>query len=522
MKAIGWFLAMTGYFVLVLATAAWADPGSDPDHIHFSWQQDPSTTITGVWRTSESITDSVMEVDDGGGPQTFSGVLYSYPNDDGVLHIAEATGLSPKTLYQVRVGDGAGNMSGWHEIKTAPAPQDVCEPFRFVMMGDSRSSISDGASVWWSTLLDAATDDTDPGDPDPDFMIINGDLIKEGGEQDGWNDWFEEGGSDLAKQPVMAAWGNHDDRDAALMMHQFAFPINDVTGNEDFHAYRYGSALFFALDSEHGQTRYQQQGPWMQDQFDANTDAIWKIAYQHRPAYSSGSSHGSEADVQDYFVPYFEDNHLDVDFGSHDHIYERSCYINNDQCVSNPAAGTLYYVTGGAGAMMNPIGGWGWFTETFNGLSYHFILGEVEFNVLTLTMISYLEVVHETIVIEKPELGYPTAAFTANPMPLVQFEQVNFDGADSFDPCGQIVDWTWDFGDGQTDNGEQVAHTYDISGPVTVTLTVTDLDGYPGEISVPYNIVPGGDDDDDDDDDDNDEDNDDASDDDDDDSGGCS
>ena len=47
----------------------------------------------------------------------------------------------------------------------------------------------------------------------------------------------------------------------------------------------------------------------------------------------------------------------------------------------------------------------------------------------------------------------------------------------SYDPDGYIVNWTWDFGDGKTDEGQIVSHTYSKAGTYYVTLTVTDNDG---------------------------------------------
>jgi len=49
-------------------------------------------------------------------------------------------------------------------------------------------------------------------------------------------------------------------------------------------------------------------------------------------------------------------------------------------------------------------------------------------------------------------------------------------GAASSDD-GTIVSYAWDFGDGGTDSGVSVSHTYGTSGDYSITLTVTDDDG---------------------------------------------
>ena len=81
------------------------------------------------------------------------------------------------------------------------------------------------------------------------------------------------------------------------------------------------------------------------------------------------------------------------------------------------------------------------------------------------------------ITVTPPPNQAPTAALIANPssgdVPL----PVSFDGNTSTDADGTIVSYDWDFGDGQTDTGAIVSHTYAAAGSFTVTLTVTDDDG---------------------------------------------
>jgi parallel beta-helix repeat protein len=58
-----------------------------------------------------------------------------------------------------------------------------------------------------------------------------------------------------------------------------------------------------------------------------------------------------------------------------------------------------------------------------------------------------------------------------------------FDGSLSYDNNGYIVIYEWDFGDGSTGQGEVITHVYNESGKFNVTLTVTDNDGYHGNIT---------------------------------------
>lgn len=52
-----------------------------------------------------------------------------------------------------------------------------------------------------------------------------------------------------------------------------------------------------------------------------------------------------------------------------------------------------------------------------------------------------------------------------------------FNGSLSYDPDGTIVNYSWTFGDGTTDIGSVVEHTYSTPSNYTITLTVTDNNG---------------------------------------------
>jgi PKD repeat protein len=70
----------------------------------------------------------------------------------------------------------------------------------------------------------------------------------------------------------------------------------------------------------------------------------------------------------------------------------------------------------------------------------------------------------------------PTACFTANPHNGQAPQNVQFNAGCSSDPDGGTLTYSWDFGDGWTDEGVTVSHWFD-AGPYEVTLTVTDSSG---------------------------------------------
>jgi PKD repeat protein len=78
----------------------------------------------------------------------------------------------------------------------------------------------------------------------------------------------------------------------------------------------------------------------------------------------------------------------------------------------------------------------------------------------------------------------PLADLSTSSTILYKEEAVTFDASESYDPDGSIVIYSWDFGDGNTDSGVTVNHSYASSGTYTVTLTVKDDDGATGSASV--------------------------------------
>jgi len=71
----------------------------------------------------------------------------------------------------------------------------------------------------------------------------------------------------------------------------------------------------------------------------------------------------------------------------------------------------------------------------------------------------------------------PIAFFTYSPtLPLIS-QTISFNASLSTPNGGALIDYLWDFGDGVTDNGVIVTHSYINFGNYTVTLTVTDSEG---------------------------------------------
>jgi hypothetical protein len=54
---------------------------------------------------------------------------------------------------------------------------------------------------------------------------------------------------------------------------------------------------------------------------------------------------------------------------------------------------------------------------------------------------------------------------------------INFSAEKSYDTDGKIIKYSWDFGDGNTESGINIQHTYLIPGNYKVTLSIVDDNG---------------------------------------------
>jgi len=82
----------------------------------------------------------------------------------------------------------------------------------------------------------------------------------------------------------------------------------------------------------------------------------------------------------------------------------------------------------------------------------------------------------------------PQALFTFSPTQPSVVDAVQLTDQSS-DPDGQVVSWTWEFGDGTTSTDRNPTHTYSRKGTFTVKLTVTDNDGLTGSKSQTLTVV---------------------------------
>lgn len=318
---------------------------SEPDQIMLTWSQDPSTTQTIQWRTNTEVDDGVVSYQEQSlherlnrpKPQeaiadTKRLVTPRLANDDVVhLHSVSLTGLKPATSYVYTVGCASGSdRSGTHKFTTAPKGS---KPFSFVYMGDVQRRFER-----WSTLLGNAYRQR----PDVAFYMLAGDLVNYAMDRDQWDALFAAAGGVMAHRPIVPALGNHEYRgwDAEnLYLDLFVLPDDGPVG-ERAYRFEYGNALFLVLDSN---LPPETQSAWLEAQL-KKTEATWKFAIYHHPAYKSTPNRGERTWLLDTWGPIFDEYHLDMVFTGHDHTYLRTHPMRGGKRVSSPAEGTIYVV----------------------------------------------------------------------------------------------------------------------------------------------------------------------------------
>jgi probable HAF family extracellular repeat protein len=84
----------------------------------------------------------------------------------------------------------------------------------------------------------------------------------------------------------------------------------------------------------------------------------------------------------------------------------------------------------------------------------------------------------------------PKVAFEYYPAKPMVGGNITFDASASNDSDGTIVDYQWDFGDGNSGSGQVVTHNYAESNDYTVKLTVIDNDGLSSSMQQTITVFP--------------------------------
>jgi len=421
-----------------------------PKYLRLSYVGDTTTAMSITWNTdADAPTEVRYGTASGALGSTASGTSFQANAGLGWVHEVTLSGLQPNTKYYYVAGSATDGYFAENSFTTGPVQQETCGKFRFVFLGDNRPDPTFGGGENWPQILGQAALHQ------PAFVLNGGDLVIDGDQIDQWHDFLGWTTTVAATVPFMPSMGNHDngpgEGDGANYNQLFALPRSTGvhgSGTEDYYYFTYGNAIFAALSTEGfkgGSIAFGDQASWL-DEVLTNNPRKWKFVFYHKPTYSHEAlfsiSHAPNEEGQNAaFVAVIDKHHVDAVFTSHNHWYERfhptACATQGnagsaEACpvgADNFAAGTVYYVSGGAGAFTIP----GMLCGSEPGRAkcagnHHYIVVDIQDNIAKLDTWSAYPQANEIIdsititkspetCTEPPDAGPPDAAPDSAPPP---------------------------------------------------------------------------------------------------------
>jgi 3',5'-cyclic AMP phosphodiesterase CpdA len=343
-------------------------PSPMPDRIILTWAGNPATSQAVTWRTDTSVTTPVAQlaVAEGGPgfdptwakdkdraaklPRTVparSRPLTTALNE-ALYHRVNFEGLTPRTKYAYRVGDGT-NWSEWFQFET---PSDARQPFGFIYFGDAQN----GIKTLWSRVARGAYSDM----PKAKFILHAGDLVNSGSSDTDWGEWHAAAGWINGMVPSVPTPGNHEytGPNGGITEHwraQFTLPEHGPPG--------LGQTCYF-LDvqgvrvvSLNSNEMVSEQVPWLEWVLSNNPNR-WTVVTFHHPVYSTVAGRDNKH-IREAWRPVFDRFGVDLVLQGHDHTYGRTGLMREDNVLSGAfhrgERGTVYAVSV-SGAKMYTLG----------------------------------------------------------------------------------------------------------------------------------------------------------------------
>jgi len=264
---------------------------------------------------------------------------------------ADLLGLSANTRYSYTVSVDGQNLASdptLFHFRTAGAGK-----FSFLVIGDSGAASAEQMSL---IQMMAA-------EPDVAMAVHVGDLAySDGTFAEFETNYFQPNAPLMRSLGFFSTPGNHEymTDQAAPYLAGVATPAGSVPTTDlgRYYSFDWGSAHFVSLDSNYLMTGGAQgMLAWLDADLAATTQR-WRIVFLHHPPYPSGYHVGDPVciAVAQQVVPIVERHGVQLVLSGHEHAFERTYPLAGGVPVDFPSPSTMYVITGGGGAGLEPVG----------------------------------------------------------------------------------------------------------------------------------------------------------------------
>lgn len=476
-------------FILAYYNASYSYPGTDSSWAPLlQWVTDSSADI--LWRTNVLSIDTVFY---GQTPDVPNNIITSLDS----VHKVRLNNLLPATKYYYKVIRMPRDSVAYDSFYTSSV---FDKQFKFLVACDNKR---DGR-------INYICRDIKQYASDAKFLLSPGDIVNEGYSA-GWNIMRKGTGYNkiIGNIPWIVTIGNHeswhhDTPNGPLVINFYQHFSHGDSMNSLFE-YRWGNVVTLGLradDEDDPQQKWPNniaaQTPWLEQHLiQARNDPTvdWIFVQYHALTYTFGTGHWDHPQVNQYWVPLFDQYHVDAQFSGHNHMYERSVPIKGGKYDPD---GTVYFTVGTFGTGHSGIGAdtllaktdsiWGYLQVSIDG-------GKAEFKMIKAYPPVLVHSVIDSFVIEKPSFEFPLIKLTpsqlafnaqvggSNPVPaIINVTNAGIDTLDTADAQvtytqGQSTGWlsVSRTSGGASLNDQRLLNTVNITSlsPDTYTATVT-------------------------------------------------
>ncbi|MGZ8935178.1 MAG: purple acid phosphatase family protein, partial [Methylobacter sp.] len=216
-----------------------------PDQVHLAWLEDPSTTLTVIWKTLNTATPSTVEYQAATETiwHTATGKLRT-SGTKGTLHEVTLTSLKPSTTYKYRVPGDNFTWSPIFTTRTAPPPGPA--DFMAIFVADTGIvGRLDGLATGTQQVVDEIVK------LNPLLVLLGEDYVsfvtdrRFGTIENTIDAWFNQMQPIGAQSPMMPTYGNHEnDSTEGILSWQNRFATPSGFDNRKNYSFDVGNVHF--------------------------------------------------------------------------------------------------------------------------------------------------------------------------------------------------------------------------------------------------------------------------------------